>query len=468
MTDKKPQDSVEQDRIEQDSIDKSELADEAWVSVIQKMDETYADLVHYQVEIEQKNLELEQTQGFLDSVQSAMSDVLIVCDKQGVIQQLNSAFEQLTGVAADELIGKHFIELVAPAYQNKFTDIENQLRVQPVRDCEVELAGRKGWVPLAMNCSPRRDRRGRMAGMVMIGRPLGELQKAYKELNHAHAELKLAQERLVQSEKMASLGRLVAGVAHELNNPISFVYGNMHALRRYTDKLVTYFNAVSENRSRAELRELRETLRLDKAIRDLNSLVEGTMEGADRVRDIVRDLRQFSSCQEAEKTRFDFSHVIKTALHWIIKESHRPVAVELNLPDKIQALGHAGQIHQVIVNLIQNAVDAMKHQPDARLELHAGETDTQVWFTLRDSGPGLAEEHLSRVFDPFFTTKPVGEGTGLGLSISYGIVLEHGGKLLINNHPEGGAFARLELPKQVFAARIDETGEHPEMGSGAA
>jgi len=438
------------DKKSHDFVENPELADEAWVSVIQKMDETYADLVHYQVEIEQKNLELEQTQGFLDSVQSAMSDVLIVCDKQGVIQQLNSAFEQLTGVAAEELIGKDFIELVAPAYQNKFTDIENQLRVQPVRDCEVELAGRKGWVPLAMNCSPRRDKRGRMAGMVMIGRPLGELQKAYKELNQAHAELKLAQERLVQSEKMASLGRLVAGVAHELNNPISFVYGNMHALRRYTDKLYTYFNAVSENRSRAELRELRESLRLDKAIRDLNSLVEGTMEGADRVRDIVHDLRQFSSCQEAEKTRFDFIHVIKTALHWIIKESHRPVEVELNLPDKIQALGHAGQIHQVIVNLIQNAVDAMKHQPDAHLVLSAGETDTLVWFTLRDSGPGLAEEHLSRVFDPFFTTKPVGEGTGLWLSISYGIVLEHGGKLLISNCNEGGAIARLELPKEAL------------------
>ena len=424
------------------------MADEAWVSVIQKMDETYADLVHYQVEIEEKNQELEQTRDFLDSVQSSMSDILIVCDKQGVIQQVNSALAHLTGESVDQLVGKFFADLIARPYRQKIADFQNQLRVQPVRDCEVELVGHDGPVPLAMNCSPRKDHRGRMAGMVLVGRPLGELQKAYKELNQTHAELKLAQERLIQSEKMASLGRLVAGVAHELNNPISFVYGNMHALQRYTEKLVTYFNAVSEGRPRAELKELREDLRLDKAIRDLNSLVDGTMEGADRVKDIVRDLRQFSSCQEAEKTRFDFNHVITTALHWIIKESNQPINVDLNLPDAVEALGHSGQIHQVIVNLIQNAVDAMQGQSDARLDLGAGETDKLVWFTLRDSGPGLPEEHLSRVFDPFFTTKPVGEGTGLGLSISYGIVAEHGGKLSIHNHPNGGVVARLELPKQ--------------------
>ena len=159
------------------------MADEAWVSVIQKMDETYADLVHYQVEIEQKNAELEETQGFLDSVQSSMSDVLIVCDKQGVIQRVNSALEQLTGQSAEQLIGQSFNLLVADDYQQKIANFQNQLRVQPVRDCEVELKSTAGAVPLAMNCSPRKDHRGRMVGMVLVGRPLGELQKAYKDLN---------------------------------------------------------------------------------------------------------------------------------------------------------------------------------------------------------------------------------------------------------------------------------------------
>ena len=420
-------------------------SEDAWVSVIQKMDEAYADLVHSQVEVEEKNTELEEARSFLHSIQSAMSDVLIVCDQNGVVQGVNRALEQLTGRSEKELMGVRFTDLVAATYHSKISSFMGQLRIQPVRDCEVELIGRDGLVPLSMNCSPRHNHRGRLIGMVMVGRPLGELQKAYKELNAAHAELKLAQERLVQSEKMASLGRLVAGVAHELNNPISFVYGNMHALQRYTDRLCAYFDAINEGNSREQLKAMREKLRLDKAIRDLNSLVEGTMEGADRVKEIVNDLRQFSSTQESEKAVFDLSHVIKTAMHWIIKESKAPIDVVETIPADLTAFGHSGQIHQVVVNLIQNAVDAMDASDPKRLLLSAHIMDGKVIFEVHDSGPGIPDDFLSRLFDPFFTTKPVGQGTGLGLSISYGIVSEHGGELVIQNHPDGGALVSLTL-----------------------
>lgn len=420
-------------------------SEDAWVSVIQKMDEAYADLVHSQVEVEEKNTELEDARSFLHSIQSAMSDVLIVCDQNGVVQGVNRALEQLTGRSEEELMGTRFTDLVAATYHSKISSFMGQLRIQPVRDCEVELIGRDGLVPLSMNCSPRNNHRGRLIGMVMVGRPLGELQKAYKELNAAHAELKLAQERLVQSEKMASLGRLVAGVAHELNNPISFVYGNMHALQRYTDRLCAYFDAINEGNSREQLKAMREKLRLDKAIRDLNSLVEGTMEGANRVKEIVNDLRQFSSTQESEKAVFDLSHVIKTAMHWIIKESKAPIDVVETIPADLTAFGHSGQIHQVVVNLIQNAVDAMDASDPKRLLLSAQIMDGKVIFEVHDSGPGIPDDFLSRLFDPFFTTKPVGQGTGLGLSISYGIVSEHGGELVIQNHPDGGALASLTL-----------------------
>ncbi|MCV6611980.1 MAG: ATP-binding protein [Amphritea sp.] len=420
-------------------------SEDAWVSVIQKMDEAYADLVHYQVEVEEKNAELEEARSFFASIQSAMSDVLIVCDHSGAIEGVNSALEQLTGLNESELIGLSLPELVAPAYRQKIDQFLSQLNREPIRDCEIELIGRDGTVPLSMNCSPRNNRRGRLVGMVMVGRPLGELQRAYKELNEAHAEVQLAQERLVQSEKMASLGRLVAGVAHELNNPISFVYGNMHALQRYTDRLCTYFDAINEGHSREHLRAMREQMRLDKAIRDLNSLVDGTMEGADRVREIVNDLRQFSSTQISEKASFDMTHVIRTALHWIIKESRAPVEVIDNVPDQLTAFGHAGQIHQVVVNLIQNALDAMTDSETKRLQLDAEICEGRMIFEVRDSGPGIEEEALSRLFEPFFTTKPVGMGTGLGLSISYGIVSQHGGELSIANHESGGVIARLEL-----------------------
>ena len=435
-----------------DSSPPVDASEEAWVSVIQKMDEAYADLVRYQVEIEEKNEALEQAQSFLDSVQSAMSDLLIVCDHQGQIIQINNAAEQLTGRNADDVVGMPFAELVTEKYRSKISTSLQQIRVQPLRDCEVELDAPSGAVPLAMNCSARKDQRGRLVGMVMVGRPLGELQRAYKALNEAHADLKLAQERLVQSEKMASLGRLVAGVAHELNNPISFVYGNMHALKRYSDKLARYFDAIHEGASRPQLQQLRAELRLDKAMKDLGSLVEGTLEGADRVREIVSDLRQFSSCQSAEKTEFDLIHVVHSAMHWILKESRREIVVHDHMPLQLKALGHSGQIHQVIVNLIQNAVDAMEATEQPTLILYAGDNGAQTWFELQDNGPGIAPANQSRVLDPFFTTKPVGQGTGLGLSISYGILSEHGGALTVENRPEGGVRAHIELPKESEAS----------------
>ncbi|MGB0732390.1 MAG: ATP-binding protein [Pontibacterium sp.] len=421
-------------------------SEDAWLSVIQKMDEAYADLVQSQVEVEQKNTQLEEAKSFSDSIERSMSDVLIVCDTDGTIRRVNHALEVLTGRVKDDLVGTSLSDLATEGSKAVLESCRQQLRLSSVRDLEVSLCGLNGAVPLAINASPRNNHRGRLVGMVLVGRPLGELQTAYKELNEAHAELKLAQERLVQSEKMASLGRLVAGVAHELNNPISFVYGNMHALQRYTEKLTTYFNAVGEQRSRDELRAMREQLRLDKAIRDLHSLVDGTMEGADRVREIVNDLRQFSSSQASEKAEFDLAHVITTSLHWVTKESKTPIDVELQVPEKLTAFGHAGQVHQVMVNIYQNALDAMADQPEKQLKVSAKCINHVIVVDVIDSGPGLDPSLITRVFDPFFTTKPVGQGTGLGLAISYGIASEHDGSLTIDNHPLGGAWVSLTLP----------------------
>ena len=425
--------------------------EDAWVSVIQKMDEAYADLVHSQVEVEEKNVELEEAKSFSDSIQSAMNDVLVVCDNDGIIEGVNRALTELVGESESALIGRSILTLIAPELHDKVQGFYERLRAQPLRDYELELQGKSGNVPLSVNCTARLNHRGKSVGMVLVGRPLGELQRAYKELNIAHAELQLAQQRLIQSEKMASLGRLVAGVAHELNNPISFVYGNMHVLRRYTDKLSTYFDAVANGESRDALREMRENMRLEKAIKDLNSLVDGTMEGADRVKEIVNDLRQFSSAQVSEKASFDLSHAVHTALHWIMKESDYPVEVEDNIPRPLEAYGHAGQIHQVVVNLIENAVDAMAASETRRLTINASADNDGVLLTIRDTGSGISADDAPQIFEPFYTTKPVGMGTGLGLSISYGIVSQHNGELSIDNHIDGGAIASLFLPNRESA-----------------
>jgi two-component system sensor histidine kinase HupT/HoxJ len=245
---------------------------------------------------------------------------------------------------------------------------------------------------------------------------------------------------------MASLGRLVAGVAHELNNPISFVYGNVHALSRYRERLRTYCQAVDAAGPSPDLLALKQELRIDKLLDDLEPLIKGTLEGAERVRDLVQDLRRFSSGQQGEHSNFDLVHVIRTAVHWVTKDARRDLVVNLDLPEALPVTGHPGQIHQVIMNLVQNALDAMQEMVDARLDIAATALADAVTFTLRDYGPGIDESDLVRVLDPFFTTKPVGQGTGLGLSISYGIVRDHGGQLSVDNHPDGGVVVTVLLP----------------------
>jgi two-component system, NtrC family, sensor histidine kinase HupT/HoxJ len=422
-------------------------AESTWIHVIRKMDETYADLVRYQSALEEKNSALEDAQQFIASVLASMTDVLIVCDVQGRIQQVNRALEVLTGWSEADLRGRPFLALLAEHCLPMASTFAEQIRAEAIHDCELALKGVAGEVPLAVNCTSRYDHRGRLVGMVLIGRPVGELRRAYRDLAQAHEDLKRAQGRLVNAEKMASLGRLVAGVAHELNNPISFVYGNVHALSRYRERILRYCAAVDASGPSSELRALKAELRIERLLDDLDPLIKGTLEGAERVRDLVQDLRCFSSGQQGESTRFDLAHLIGTAVHWVTKGGRRDLETTLDLPDRLMVEGHPGQIHQVLMNLVQNALDAMQAtEGPPRLQVGAGRNAGVAWLAIRDNGPGIAKDDLSRIFDPFFTTKPVGQGTGLGLSISYGIVADHGGSLTAENHTEGGAEFRLELP----------------------
>jgi two-component system sensor histidine kinase HupT/HoxJ len=443
----------------------ADVGDDAWIEVIRKMDETYADLVRYQVELEQKNTALEDAQRFIASVLSSMTDVLIVCDVQGRIQQVNQALEDLVGRGEAALKGTSFLSLMAPPSRALAEGFAEQIRREAVHDCEVTLLCDNGEdAPLAMNCTSRYDHRGRLVGMVLIGRPVGDLREAYRALEFAYTELKRAQTRLIAAEKMASLGRLVAGVAHELNNPISFVYGNVHALARYRERLQTYCNAVDASNPPPELLALKQELRIEKLLDDLDPLLKGTLEGAERVRDLVQDLRRFSSGQQGEFAEFDLVHVLRTAVHWVTKEARRDLIVDFAVPEVLAVTGHSGQIQQVLMNLVQNAVDAMQETPAARLRIAADRAGETAWVTMRDCGPGIAEDDLLKVFDPFFTTKPVGKGTGLGLSISYGIVRDHGGQLSVDNHADGGVIVRLELPMVGQAGPQSNTnagGRHP-------
>ncbi|MCB1518953.1 MAG: PAS domain-containing protein [Hyphomicrobiaceae bacterium] len=422
--------------------------EDAWIDVIQKMDQVYADLVHSQTQLETKNAMLEEAQAFIDSVLSAMTDVLIVCDVDGRIQRVNKALETTTGKSNDSLMGCLLSDLFESTTFDPIEKFRKKVKLkQHLADCEVDLkcVGGPG-APLAMNCTPRYDHKGRLVGIVLVGRPVGELRRAYQELDEAHRRLTQTQQQLIVSEKMAALGRLVAGVAHELNNPISFVFGNMHALKRYGAAITEYLSACDRHVEVAELKELREKLRIDHVMRDITPLVEGTLEGAERVSDIVQDLRRFSSNQEEPLEPFDVGRLVRTAADWVVKAERLKPAIELDVPEKLEIVGRRGVIHQIIVNLVQNAVDVLAGKVDGKIWIAARVEAHALVIEVADNGTGIGEEHFDKIFEPFFTTKAIGQGTGLGLYVSYGMALKQGGNLTAANNLHGGATFTLTVP----------------------
>ncbi|HEY9192961.1 MAG TPA: ATP-binding protein, partial [Methyloversatilis sp.] len=395
--------------------------DEAtWLDVIQRMDEVYSQLVSDEIALEQKNVELEQSQQFIFSVMSAMSDVLLVCNDRGEVEETNAALCELVGRSDDELRGVSLYELLA--------DEASVERVRGVLDntnpsrrgeaVELNLLdAQRSPLPVDANCTPRFTRNGRRAGTVFVGRPTAELKRAYHELREAHEALKHAQQQLLHSEKMASLGRLVAGVAHELNNPISFVLGNVHALKRYSERMGRYIDAMHAGASDDELDALRTRLRIEHLLKDLPSLIEGTLEGAQRTADIVNGLKRFSAMDPDSRAPVDLNEVIERAIHWIRKGTTAAVDMDWRPGPGCTVTGSAGQLQQVVMNLLQNACDAASGETgaDAMLQIATVLDGGTVRMTLRDNGPGIPADYLSRIFEPFFTTKPVGKGTGLGL-----------------------------------------------------
>ena len=418
-----------------------------WVEVIHKMDEVYSELLRNEVELEAKNQELEDSHRFVFSVLSAISDVLIVCDRRGTVQQVNQALVRLVAKPQSELLGAPLAGILAdPVSKAKLAPVLGGAHRAGLSDCEITLLGADGArIPLAVNCSVLLGTNRRPQGVVLIGRPTGELRRAYQQLTDAHESLKRTQQQLVQSEKMASLGQLVAGVAHELNNPISVILGNIYALQRYVRRMGEYLDAVHRGGLPKGLEEMREKLRIDRLLEDLDSLIAGTIEGAERSRDIVDSLKRFSAADRGEEQMFDLVEVIERAVHWVKKAMPRKFEVSTALAEALPVKGSPVQMQQVIINLVQNAYDAVAQREAPALAIEARAEGDGIEVSFRDNGTGIAPEHLGRIFDPFFTTKPIGKGTGLGLSISYGIVERHGGKIAAANHPDGGAVFTLHL-----------------------
>ena len=280
----------------------------------------------------------------------------------------------------------------------------------------------------------------------------GELQREKAEQQQLIAKLHETQNQLLQSEKMASIGQLAAGVAHEINNPIGFVNSNIGSLQRYLDNLFVVIDAYEKARQAigegldecATVGRLRREMDFEFLKEDIYSLMHETHDGVARVKKIVQDLKDFSHVDEAEWQWADLHKGLDSTLNvvWNELKYKAEVVKEYGELPPVECL--SGQINQVFMNLLVNAAHAIAER--GTITLRTGKAGGDVWVEVADTGSGIAPEHLGRIFDPFFTTKPVGKGTGLGLSLAYGIVQKHHGRIEVASEPGAGTRFRVVLP----------------------
>lgn len=283
-----------------------------------------------------------------------------------------------------------------------------------------------------------------------------ELTERNRQLADTCEELKTTQSQLLQQEKMASIGQLAAGVAHEINNPIGFVKSNLGCLGRYSEKLAAYF-AASEPllasvppELQEQLAQLHKKYSIKTILGDLPDLIKESSEGTERVRKIVQDLKNFSRVDRAEFEAADLNAGLESTLSIVWSELKYKATIEKEFGELPPVWCNMGQLNQVFVNLLINASQAIAQQGTISVSTRA--VGDEVRITIRDTGCGMAPEIVSRIFEPFFTTKDVGKGTGLGLSIVYDIIVnKHQGAIDVSSEPGVGTEFTITLPVKAQA-----------------
>jgi signal transduction histidine kinase len=279
------------------------------------------------------------------------------------------------------------------------------------------------------------------------------LEQAVRSEREAHEALKRAQSQMVQTEKLASLGQMVAGVAHEINNPLSFVTNNMAVLQRdlgAIHRLVSLYQEAEVADGQwpvklDEIREYREQIDSDYTLSNLNDVLSRSREGLRRIQQIVSDLRGFARLDAGDLTEADLNGGLESTANILHNKAEaKQVRIELELGTLPLVTCYPAKINQVVLNLLANAIDASA--PGGIVTARTAPGDGEVRIEISDAGTGIDPAIRDKIFDPFFTTKPPGQGTGLGLSISYTIVKEHGGSIEVESSPGHGACFRVHLP----------------------
>lgn len=369
--------------------------------------------------------------------------ILIVTDARGIIQSANTAASELLGYTQEEMLGQPLSILGTANQPLNLQSLEELVRAESHR--EVSLQTRSGaLVPVLLSSSGIYDG-AKLTGIACVALDI--------------SRNKMLESQLLQSEKMASIGQLAAGVAHEINNPMGFIYSNLGTLSGYIEdlsqllkKYETLEQSVQEGKldmASSNLDALtaeKERIDLAYLMDDIGDLITESLDGADRVRKIVLNLKEFSHVGRAEKMPSDLNAGLESTLNIVRNELKYKTTIEKELGDIPLVPCFMQEINQVFMNLLVNAGQAIADQGTIHIRTYREED----WICVRvtDSGKGMSPEVQKRIFEPFFTTKRVGEGTGLGLSMAYQIIVEkHGGQLLVESTEGQGTTFTVRLPQ---------------------
>jgi len=431
--------------------------------------------------VEKRTSELTETKNFLQSVlDSSLEYSIIAVDREGGISLFNRGAEHLLGWKSGEVRGKDCIALLAPREgEGKKLGLGDLVPKSEKRVHEREiLVRRKDRVDLTVSLTVSRlkNRTGKMVGYLLIAKDISEqkaleeevarythnlehlveerteeLAKRNRDLEMALKQLRETQAHLVQSEKLASIGQLAAGVAHEINNPIGFVHSNLATLNKYTKRIRVVLDEVKRNLGPAMeeeggVGELWRKARLDYILEDLDNLISESLEGTLRVKSIVADLKNVSALDRAQLHSTDLTRELESTLN-VLRGELKHKADVVREYEEIPAVNcNPQKINQVFLNILMNAAQAIE-SPPGRITVRTRRVgQDRVAVEIEDNGKGIAKENLPRIFDAFFTSKEIGEGTGLGLAISYRIIKEHGGDIEVESEVGQGTLFRILLP----------------------
>ncbi len=274
------------------------------------------------------------------------------------------------------------------------------------------------------------------------------LKESYEKLSNVHAELMQSESQLVQSEKMASIGVLAAGVAHEINNPIGFIRSNLEVLDDYFTDVEKYYHEFNDTlvseEDKDKHKKLAKKYELEFLFADTSPLIESSISGVDRVTEIVKNLKTFARIDQLEKARTDINEGLNATLNMVHNELKYICKVHVDLQPLPQVNVFPGKLNQVFMNLLINAGQSIESKGDIYVRSFIDQDN--IVIEIEDTGSGISPENLAQIFTPFYTSKPIGEGTGLGLSISHQIIEQHDGKIIVKSEMGKGSCFSVHIP----------------------